>query len=122
MRWSPEVKSIVFLRDGAVIHTADVEDAAPTLRLESALRGKDVGRVATVSWSARHPKRRVITYMVRYSHDGGETWRTIAADLSEPTCKVDFDRVRGRPASMESSGTATRWCPMDSPWGRTPSP
>ena len=81
MRWSPEVKSIVFLRDGEVIHTSAVEDAAPTVSLRTALRRKEeLATVASVEWTARDPERPV-TYMLRYSHDGGETWRTVAANL-----------------------------------------
>lgn len=94
--WSPEVRSIVFRRGDEVCHTLEVEEKAPEVTLKAP---KITGNLARLEWSAKAAPRvkgtAPLTYVVRYSHDAGQTWRPLAADLTEPKLVVNLDLLPG---------------------------
>jgi hypothetical protein len=53
----------------------------------SALEVRYSAKPVTLSWADRHPDRD-LTYMVRYSCDDGQTRRVVAANLSQPECRL----------------------------------
>jgi hypothetical protein len=99
--WHEEARSIAFLRDGELVHTLDIEEQAPDVNIRETTRlDERQGDLIRVEWSGQHPDRDVVTYLLRYSHDGGNTWRTIAADLTETGQVVNLDLLPGDEACM----------------------
>jgi hypothetical protein len=84
--WFDEVAAIRFLRNREVLHVHPVEESAPELELPAAeLRYSE--KPVKLSWAGRHPDRD-LTYLVRYSCDDGQTWRVVAANLSQAECRL----------------------------------
>jgi hypothetical protein len=92
--WHPETRAIVFRRHGEVCHREEVEEPPPEITLKAPKRAGDREEVMRLEWK---PARREpsLTYLVRYSHDGGATWRAVAADLTEPRSAVNLDLLPG---------------------------
>jgi hypothetical protein len=91
--WFDEIAAIRFLRNREVLHVHQVEESAPTVELPAAeLRYSD--KPVTLSWAGRHPDRN-LTYLVRYSCDDGQTWRLVAANLSQAECRLRQRRLPG---------------------------
>ena len=93
--WMPETASIVFVRNGAEVHTLEIEADAPDVRaarVEAFDRDRDL---VTVAWRAGEDEHEGATYLVRYSNDGGTTWRGLAAGLSEPRLETDLRSLAG---------------------------
>jgi hypothetical protein len=84
--WFDEVAEIRFLRNREVLHVHPVEDSAPAVELAATeLRYSE--KPVKLSWTGRHPDRD-LTYLVRYSCDDGQTWRVVAANLSQAECRL----------------------------------
>lgn len=49
----------------------------------------------TVSWQGRDRDGDDLQYIVRYSHDGGNTWRTMAVEIKELHIKVAVEELPG---------------------------
>jgi hypothetical protein len=84
--WLPDVRAIVFRRDGRVLHTEEL--AAPLVAADLAqptydpTTGRlDLGVTAAVA-------DRPVTYQVEFTHDDGETWRFVA-DGAQTSWVVD---------------------------------
>jgi hypothetical protein len=105
IRWYPGVKTIVFLRRNEEVDRIEVEEEPPetgTPRVE-----EQEGNRRRIRWGGPeerdeeegvHDERDGedhIAYWLRYSHDGGDTWQAVAADLSEPYHDVDLGLLPG---------------------------
>ena len=91
--WFDEIAEIRFLRNREVLHVHPVEGSAPAVELStSELRYSE--KPVTLSWAGRHPDRN-LTYVVRYSCDGGQTWRVVAAHLSRAECRLRQELLPG---------------------------
>jgi hypothetical protein len=105
--WSAEARNVVFRRDGEVVETIEVEQAVPTVEVATP---SVTARAGTVEWTAQHPERE-LDYLMEFSNDDGQTWRTVARCRGETTCNVDprtlpgGDRCRFR--VLASSGIRT---------------
>jgi hypothetical protein len=84
--WRDEAIAIRFLRDKQVLHVHSVEESAPVVEL-SADEISYSEKPVTLSWAGRHSDRE-LTYLVRYSNDAGQTWRVVAANLSQSECRL----------------------------------
>jgi hypothetical protein len=108
--WVEAIRAVVFWRDGDVIHTHAVEESPPRVRVE-APRFAEHSDVAHLEWTAEAPEGAALRYLVRYSHDDGESWRAVAVGLSEPHCDVDLRQLPGgdhcRLQVVASSGIRT---------------
>jgi hypothetical protein len=97
--WSPEIRSIAFRRDGAVVHTLKIEKHAPEVSIQPPKRAKERPGLLALEWSAgkgEGPKGGgPHSYLVRYSNDDGKTWQAIVADLEEPRHLVNLDLLPG---------------------------
>jgi hypothetical protein len=91
--WDPATRSIEFLLDGKVINRAEVEAEDPRLTVHPPERMEAEPERMRVKWDARHSK--TVWYMVRYTHDGGQTWHAVDADLTSPGLVVDLDLLPG---------------------------
>jgi hypothetical protein len=93
--WDPRVRAIAFLRDEAEIHRLEIEEEAPVAR------GLARDRVARdrerVSWDVEPPRDDAPTtyYALRYSNDGGNTWRAVTLPSTEPSHDLDLARLPG---------------------------
>jgi len=85
--WSADAKTITVLRDGEVVDTFEIEPVGPDVRIEPLTTALS-DRPARVSWSAHHPERSVRS-LLRFSHDGGRTWRVIGAPSEGTEHTVD---------------------------------
>jgi hypothetical protein len=99
--WKDKIHAIAFTREGTVTDTVKVDTPAPDVEITGIKqvqrrpelrrlewRVKDAKRVAG---SAQHP----VHFLVRYSRDGGASWRTVAADLIDPHHVVNLDLLPG---------------------------
>jgi hypothetical protein len=89
------VAAIVLTRDGETLYTRRLPDTAPPVRLGSPERRDDVGRRVRFSWVADVPDATPVTYIPRYSHDDGETWRAVGPGQREASCELDLDTLPG---------------------------
>lgn len=75
------VARVVFLCDpegcgGEVLHTIEVPERAPTVRVTAPQQDATSGDTIRVEWTPSGEEG--LWYLVRFSNDGGETWRTVA--------------------------------------------
>jgi hypothetical protein len=95
--WDSQVTSITFRRDGEVVHTLEIEETPPEIEEVAVQVPKADARAAElirVKWAIKKQVNSV-TYVLRYSHDEGKTWRAIAADLTEPGFVVNANLLPG---------------------------
>jgi len=92
--WHPETQAIVFRRYAEVCHRYDLEEAPQKIAFHAPQRSGEGEEIMSLAWG---PARMAasLTYFVRYSHDGGATWRAIAADLTESRCAVNLHLLPG---------------------------
>jgi hypothetical protein len=95
MPWDPAAKSLAFRREGEVIHTRDVEDAPPRINVEAAQVVEEHPDLLGVEWTAEASTGEASRYIVRYSHNDGEGWRAVAAELTEPHYDVNLNGLPG---------------------------
>jgi len=92
--WESETRSIRFLRDGEEVDKVDVEERAPELTSQAVTELEDPGNRRRLEWEGNHDTES-LTYLVRYSNDGGENWLGLAAGLTEPRFVADLDCLPG---------------------------
>ena len=92
MPWVDEAAAIRFVRGREVLHTHEIEPRAPTVKLPAGVRSAN--EQFTLKWQGQHPESD-LTYLVRYSNDGGATWRGVAASADKSQCALDEHRVPG---------------------------
>jgi hypothetical protein len=87
-----EVARIVVERDGERIHSLDAPRHVPELELteisidDTSLR---------VKWQGSHADELELTYWVRYSADGGETWEPLSVDAPDCEYATPLARLSG---------------------------
>jgi hypothetical protein len=91
--WSADVRSLAIRRNGRLVAMLPVPDKAPKLALTSMRRNKEKRNLMRLEWDGDHESP--LTYLVRYSQDGGKTWRAVAAQMTEPKCLLDLDLLPG---------------------------
>jgi hypothetical protein len=84
--WVTGASSIRFLRNGDVVHVHEIEKTPPDVEFRGPKFQYRAERTS-VEWTGRHPERE-LTYMLRYSHDGGQTWRALSANRHDTTWPV----------------------------------
>ena len=109
--WDPAVKAIAFRREREVIYTYDVEEAPPSISIEAPKAIERRTGMVRVEWTAEVPPGTSVWYMLRYSNDDGESWRAVAAGLTELHYDVDLNLLPGgercRLQVVASSGIRT---------------
>lgn len=61
------------------------------MELNAPFGGRTMTGQRTISWTTEEPA----TYIVRYSHDGGQSWRAVATERTENEWTLDFDDLPG---------------------------
>jgi hypothetical protein len=114
--WHEGIEKIAFYRNGQLCHTLEVEEAASEISLETPKSTERRSELLRLEWSVKRSGRakaslRPLYYLVRYSHDGGQTWRALASDLTETRFVVNLDLLPGGETSLfqviASSGVHT---------------
>jgi hypothetical protein len=92
--WNPQTHSLAFLRLGEMIATLEIENTPP--KVGSLYVNEVTGHddVFELRWQASHPSR-ALTYLVRYSHDGGGTWRVVGVNLTASRLLVNMAHLPG---------------------------
>jgi hypothetical protein len=113
VRWESETRYIAFLRGGEEVDEIEVEEQAPEMTVQPVTELDRTNNRMSLEWEGRH-ETEPLTYLVRYSNDGGENWLGVAASLIEPRFEVDLDTLPG--------GTAvfSRWLPRRPSVPRSP--
>ena len=92
--WERETRTIAFFRDGEEVDEVEVEEQAPEIEMRVSAHEPDRNRMR-LEWEGQH-ETKSLTYLVRYSNDGGENWVGLAAGLTEPKFVVDdLDNLPG---------------------------
>lgn len=92
--WHHSVSSIRFLRKGKTIHTLRVEDKAPTVRMLPPDISERSPEIVRLSWIVE-PTEGEAKATVRYSADGGRSWRAVAANVTEPQVVINRSLLPG---------------------------
>ena len=87
-------RRIRFFRDDVLVHTIEVQRRKPRLSLTWSPPARVSGK-RRVTWRAKHPDGAPLEFLVRYSHDNGETWRRVGKRTAESGATIDFRRLSG---------------------------
>lgn len=68
---------------------------APQISLQSPGGGEAWDGIQTVSWTSDDLDGDDLTFTVLYSHDGGESWKPVAIDLSDYSHRLDTTSLPG---------------------------
>jgi hypothetical protein len=90
--WVAQASSIRFLRAGKVLDTHEIEADSPEVEIQTPAQSRK--GVMTMEWTGRHPKKE-LTYTLRYSNDGGKTWRAVASSRKLLAHKVHPQTLPG---------------------------
>jgi len=74
--------------------SVDVPVDAPKVRIVSPEEGKQLSGKVRVAWEA-HFDDKPLHYLLRYSNDGGKSWRAVAPRLRTTEYVVDLDNLPG---------------------------
>ncbi|SIR86812.1 PxKF domain-containing protein [Micromonospora avicenniae] len=89
----------VVVRDGQVIGALAAERKKPDADRPTAAVDRD-GETVRLSWKGRHAGPHAPTYTAQYSADGGDSWRTYAADTGATEASAPRWMVPGSPAAL----------------------
>jgi hypothetical protein len=89
--WRSDGRRLRFVRGGEVLAINDVPERGPEVRLRGMDRVDRNGDLLRLEWEADAATESV----VRYSNDGGRTWTTVAAGLTETRLVLDLDLLPG---------------------------
>ena len=77
--------------------TFDIPEKAPTISIETL--GFDIGEMQSgtvqLEWAAQCAKGEQVTFIVRYTNDGGDSWHPVVVALSEFQYRVNLDQLPG---------------------------
>ncbi len=92
--WHPDAKVLVIKKDDRVLHRFEIAAEAPQVSLARPAGGESLQDRYKVSWKVSATGESP-TYMLRYSADGGESWRFVAGNLKNTSVTVDLDALPG---------------------------
>lgn len=90
--WHPNARELAIKKDDRVLHRFEIAVEAPQVSIERPAGGETLKGRQKVSWKTRDAGKRP-TYMLRYSADGGESWRFVAGNLKVTHVTVDLDTL-----------------------------
>jgi hypothetical protein len=93
--YDPATDRILLKKDEDVLATMSVSSNAPQVEVLSPNGGEVPSGTTTVRWTASDADGDDLRYVVRYSVDGGVTWRMLAHDLATTSYGFDTSQVAG---------------------------
>jgi hypothetical protein len=99
--WPAEVRHVVFARGRDELARVTIAETSPTVELNEIRRSHGDGAdLARVEWTASvgddpDGTASQMAALVRYSHDGGRTWRAVAANVRDTSTLLDLDQLPG---------------------------
>jgi hypothetical protein len=95
--WFAESQRLHLLQSGKIIAQFPIADSPPEVTLKE-FRRSEPGR-HLVRWQGKTYKdiSPAITYSIRFSHDAGQTWRALGANLDTNESLVDLTGLPGGP-------------------------
>lgn len=92
--WHPEANKVVFKKENKIIHELEIGKSAPEVSMVSPGGGGKLEGKQKIQWiSNRFPKP--LSYILRYSNNGGQSWFALASRLTSENFTVNFDQLPG---------------------------
>ena len=85
----------------ALVHSGTVLDARtasanpPQIAIQSPTTSTTWSGIRNVAWTADDDDADELTFAVHYSHDGGQTWTPVVADLTDTSYRLDTTSLPG---------------------------
>ena len=89
-------RTIRFVLDGVLIHELQVASDGPIVSLTWDPAAGTEGD-QRVRWRGEHPAGHMLTYLLSYSHDDGQSWQPLSLPTAETEHDIDFRRLPGGP-------------------------
>jgi hypothetical protein len=103
-------RAIAIRRQEAVVATLPLSEEAPKLALKTPRRTRGKRDLMRLEWQSDHAGDSP-TCLVRYSNDGGKSWRAVAAGMTDAKCLLDLEMLPGgedcRVQVMATAGLAS---------------
>jgi hypothetical protein len=100
--WYSETHAIAFRRGTEVCYRYELEASPAEVAIDVPEGLREKSGMMRLHWkpgkNAKVDKGqagRKVTYLLRYSRDGGATWQALAADLTEPQAEISLDMLPG---------------------------
>jgi hypothetical protein len=93
LQWRRTAVAIAFRRNHETVDTISLKGEAPHVKITDMMPLDHSGAQMQLKWNAGAEKR--LSHRVRYSNDGGATWRTIAVGLTEPSYIANMNSLPG---------------------------
>jgi len=93
--WARGTQRVVVLFQGDEVDSREVSANSPSVQVTYPNGGESLEGEATVRWRANDADDDALTYALQYSADGGETWQTVAVELSETSYTLPLDDLPG---------------------------
>jgi hypothetical protein len=94
--WHDEATEVLILRGNDVLERFPIEAEAPRIA-EPYWQDAEDKTIRRLTWTSDTPAAR---FAVRYSPNGGDTWRAVEPWLEQPSCAIDFDTLPGGDAAQ----------------------
>jgi uncharacterized protein (TIGR03437 family) len=92
---------VLLMRGSQVLASRCAFGGSPTVQMVYPNGGEVLtGDTAVVRWTASHPDGVTLTYALRYSADGGVTWRTLVSDVKSTEYEVDLTSLAGSQSAL----------------------
>jgi hypothetical protein len=88
--WHADATALAVRKDDRVLHRTEIGPVAPRVSIERPSGGETLRGRQRVSWTISSVAERP-SCLLRYSADGGESWRFVAGALDTTSVTVDLD-------------------------------
>jgi hypothetical protein len=94
--WEDSVREVRLRRwDGVVLHSISASANPPSVHLLYPNGGEHLTGATTVQWSAADSDGDSLRFLVKYSHDGGVSWRVVGVVDNALQLQIDFSTLPG---------------------------
>lgn len=92
--WRAEADKVVFKREEKILHLIEIGKAVPEVEIKSPKGGGTLTGKQKVDWIASCDQK-PLSYILRYSNDGGQSWHSLATRLTVSEFTVDLNALPG---------------------------
>ena len=94
-----DLARVELVHNDVVLFTLDPGPAVPVVNIASPVPGVTWDGTETLRWTATDADGDQLSYIVQYSNDDGESWVSLAVDLTETEMEVPTDGIAGGDAA-----------------------